>query len=385
MLILIMLLCPDLVWAIEVYNKNDVSLNIGFWGQSWYQFVSDYDTDETGKWDQDLNDFMVRRAYFYVKVSATPWLDFFVHYSGDRLGQEDLDVPSKGLGTSLALRDGWANFKLLNNDLMIQMGRMYVPFTRNYGTTSTKSLLIADLNWGQGGYRSGIFYPQDVGRDDSVVLWGNIFQDKFQYRFMFGDGVEDSEVNPDDNLRFAGRVSFNFFDPETKWFNAGTYLGKKQVLALGFGVDYQKDLIICGEKDDYSAWTADIHYDQPINNGALTFAASFIDINNAVNPVSWTQLASGNDGQIYSAKTGYFFKQKIGPGQVQPFAHYEFIDPDESGKDGSNFYGMGLNYYLKGAANKLTMDLSFMDQEQEFDNSSLQDHIIFTLQAAFGF
>ncbi|MEZ4602216.1 MAG: hypothetical protein R2861_02045 [Desulfobacterales bacterium] len=67
-----------------------------------------------------------------------------------------------------------------------------------------------------------------MGRDDSVTFWGNVIDDKFQYRLMMGEGVEDKVVNPDDTLRFAGRMSFNLFDPETGWFNAGTYLGKKE-------------------------------------------------------------------------------------------------------------------------------------------------------------
>jgi hypothetical protein len=371
--------------GIEVFRKGDMSLKMGLWGQAWYQYISDYDTDETGEWDDDLNDFMVRRTYFYVKGTVTPWMDFFVHYAGDRLGQEDLDVSSKGLGTSLALRDGWARFKLLDDDFMLQMGRMYVPFTRNYGTTSTKSMLTADLDWGQGGYRSGIFYPQNVGRDDSITLWGNVLKDQLQYRVMVGEGTEDSDKNPDDNPRIAARLSYNFFDPETKWFNAGTYLGKKQILALGLGIDYQKDLILNNKEDDYIAWTADIHFDQPLSQGALTCQASYIDIDNTVNGISWTQIASGDDGQIYSGKTGYYFSQKIGPGRLQPYVHYQYFDPDESSKDATNFYGLGLNYYLKGPGNKLTLEVSYMDQEEEFENSSIKDHTMFIFQTAFGF
>lgn len=139
---------------------------------------------------------------------------------------------------------------------------MYVPFTRNYGTTSTKALLTTDLDWTQGGVRGNIFYPSKVGRDDGATLWGNLFEGMFQYRFMVGEGVENTAQNPDDNLRFAGRMSANLFEPETGWFNQGTYLGEKQILAIGFGADYQ-ELEFGTQTDDYFAWTADIHYDQP--------------------------------------------------------------------------------------------------------------------------
>lgn len=382
---LIFVLWPTLVFSFEVYKKDEVSLSIGFWGQAWDQFVTNAQNDGNA-YNEDLNDLEVRRAYFNVKGQATEYLDFFVHYAADKLGQHGLDDDSgKGLGSGLALRDGWIRLNLLGNDLMFQMGRMYVPFTRNYGTTSTKSLLTTDLNWGQGGYRSSIFYPQNVGRDDSITLWGNLLRDSLQYRFMLGEGEEGSE-NPDDNPRFAGRLSYNFFDKETKWFNAGTYLGKKRILALGAGIDYQQDLVLNNQKDDYFAWTVDAHFEQPLNNGALTCQTSFIDIQNTVNRINWTQLESGSDGQIYSGKSGYLFNQKVGPGKIQPFVHYSYFNVDEDGKDNSQFYGAGLNYYLKGPANKITLEYSYMDQEEELAKTSdVQNHSLITLQTAFGF
>ena len=86
-------------------------------------------------------------------------------------------------------------------------GRMYVPLTRQYGTTSTKSFMNLDLNWSHGSIRCGIFYPSKVDRDDGVCLWGNVMDDRFQYRFMLSGGIGDNDMNPGDHPRFAGRVS----------------------------------------------------------------------------------------------------------------------------------------------------------------------------------
>ncbi|MGM0787003.1 MAG: porin, partial [Thermodesulfobacteriota bacterium] len=127
------LLLPSLAGSYELYKKGDVSLNVGYWAQAWYQYVSDYDTTGDGVADDSLNDFMIRRSYFSVSGTATPELSFFMHYAADRLGQHDLDSSGVGLGSGLAVRDAWVNYKLLGNDLMVQAGRMYVPFTRNYG------------------------------------------------------------------------------------------------------------------------------------------------------------------------------------------------------------------------------------------------------------
>jgi len=378
--------------AVEVYKDGDASLSVGFWGQTWVQTVSDYDTDDDTVWDESLTDFMVRRAYFNIKGEVNPSISMFVHYAADRLGQEGLDSPGKGLGSGLALRDGWVNYKVADNDFMIQIGRMYIPFTRNYGTTSTKNLLTTELNWGQGGIRSGIFYPSNIGRDDSITLWGSVIDDKLQYRLMIGEGVESKTTNPDDNLRYAGRLSYNVFDTETGWFNSGTYLGKKNILAIGIGADTQESLMLGGtEKEDYQGMTADVHYDRPLGCGVLTVQASYIDIENAVNGVTWTNLSAGDDGSIISLMAGYFCECKIGPGQLQPFLHYSLIDSDENDaltgmeEDSTTVYGLGLNYYLKGAANKLTAEVTMIDQEEEIENTAMQNHTIVTLQAAFGF
>lgn len=374
-LLIILILIPSMSWSIELYKNGDTSMSIGYWGQAWYQYVSDYDRDGDGEWDDHLNDFMIRRSYFSVKGTATSNLSFFMHYAADRVGQEGLDKPSVGLGSGLAVRDAWVTYKLHGNDLMVQVGRMYIPFTRNYGTTSTKALLTTELDWGQGGLRSGIFYPSKVGRDDSVTLWGNVIDDKLQYRFMIGEGQESVTSNPDDNMRFAGRLSMNLFDTETSWFNKGTYLGKKKILAIGAGFDSQSDLILGGKKCNYEAYTGDVHLDLPMGDGiAVTAEAAYISIKNSVNGITWTALASGGDGDIVTTKAGILFA-----GNIQPFAHYEKFMPDASGADDTTVYGVGCNYYIKGLGNKLTAEWSVVDD----DNDISVD--ILTLQAAFGF
>ncbi len=364
-----LILLPSLAGAVELYRDGDISLSIGYWGQAWYQYVN----PEAG---EELNDFMIRRTYFSVKGTATPELSFFMHYAGDRIGQEGLDNSSYGLGTGLALRDAWVSYKILGNDFMIQAGRMYIPFTRNYGTTSTKALLTTELDWGQGGIRSGIFYPSKVGRDDSVTLWGNVLEDKLQYRLMAGEGAESSTLNPDDNLRFAGRASFNFFDTETGWFNKGTNLGRKKILAIGGGFDYQQDLVWGDKQDDYTAYTADIHLDMPMGAGAVTADAAYIGVENAVNPITSSDLTAGTDGDIITGQLGFLFNRNI-----QPFVHAEVIMPDASGAEDTNVYGAGLNYYIKGLANKLTAEYTLVDS----DNDDIGETDIITVQAAFGF
>jgi hypothetical protein len=84
-------------------------------------------------------------------------------------------------------------------------------------------------------------------------------------------------------------------------------------------------------------------------------------------------------------KAGYYLGTNIGPGNLQPFGHYQLISSDESGRDDTQIYGIGMNYYLKGAANKITLEGTFVDQNEEIDASNVTDETLVTMQLAVGF
>jgi len=357
-------------------------LKAGLRLQTWYQFVEDGKKGGT----KDLHDFMARRFYFYLKGEVMPKIGFFAHIAADRIGQDGLDKPSVGLGSGLAVRDAWIYYNL-NESFKVQMGRMYIPFTRNYGTTSTFAMLPLELPFNQGGVRGGIFYASKVGRDDGILVWGNPLNGKFQYRIGISEGVENSD-NPDDNLRYTGRLSFNLLEPETSWFNKGTYLGKKKVLALGAGFDYQDDLTLSGRKDQKNfGWTVDCFFDHPVGKGAVTLETAYIHVQNVTQTLKYSWLVSGDDAQIYYIQGGYLLPGKIGPGRLQPYFRFERLDVDK--KPDTAFPSLGFNYFLKGHNAKLTFDWTLIDQRKEVKNFrgnySGKDQNLFTFQASVGF
>lgn len=356
---------------------------IGIWMQASYQWVEDGKIN--GDKYEDLNDFMIRRAYMYLKGDVTQYVSFFTHLASDKVGMEkptggSLDNSGMGLGSGVAWRDLWITLNL-HEAFKIQMGRMYVPLTRNYGTTSTKCMLTADLPFLQGGSRGGIFYAQKVGRDDGLTLWGNPFGGLLQYRFMISEGVED-DANPEDNLRFVGRLSLSLLEPETSWFNKGTYLGKKKVLSLGFGMDSQDDLTLGGsENRDNTVWTVDAFFDYPVGGGAVTVEVAYIDIDNCTQggPNFYHDLEAGDDAENWYINAGYLLPGSIGPGQLQPYIRYETVDVGK--KNETDFLSGGFNYYLKGHNCKLTADYMHVDP----DNHDKDDRDIFTFQITVGF
>jgi len=363
-------------WAgIKMEIDEQTKGEVGIWMQPWFQYVED------GKGDEDLNDFLIRRAYMYLKGQVTEHVSFFTHVASDKVGMDEItENTSVGLGGGVAWRDLWVTLNL-HEALKIQIGRMYVPLTRNYGTTSTKCMMTVDLPFLQGGSRGGIFYASKVGRDDSVTIWGNPLDGLLQYRFMISEGVE-GDNNPDDSLRFAGRLSLSLLEPETDWFNKGTYVGKKKVLSLGFGAQNQQDLTLNGvEGKDNRVWTADVFFDHPVGDGAVTFEAAYIDIENVTEgkPNPYHDLEPGDDAENWYINAGYLLPVSIGPGRFQPYIRYETVDVDK--KNDTDFWSGGFNYFIKGHNCKLTADYMHVDP----DNDDKDDRDIFTFQFCVGF
>lgn len=366
-------------WAgIKMQIDEQTNLEVGIWAQTWFQYVEDYSGNSSVK------DFSIRRAYLYLKGDATEHLSFFTHLASDKVGKHGLEDPDLGLGSGVAWRDLWITLNL-DKALMIQMGRMYVPLTRNYGTTSTKSMLTMDLPFLQGGSQGGIFYANKVGRDDGLTIWGNPLDGLLQYRFMISEGVEDEDDNPKDELRYVGRVSASLLEPEKGWFNKGTYLGKKKVLSIGFGAESQDNLTIGSRSPgkDNLDWTTDVFFDHPVGGGAVTAEAAYIHMDNCTQsqPSKFTALRAGDDAENWYVNAGYLLPGSIGPGRLQPYFRYETLDVDK--KDETDFWSGGLNYYLKGHKAKITADYMYVDQDKRLGER--KDRNIFTFQIAVGF
>lgn len=346
------------------------SLTVGLRLQGWY--VAEQHGAPDGSTAQD---FLLRRGYlsFTGKLSST--VSAFVHVAGDRIGQTSLDAPGLGLGTGLALRDGWVAWQP-HPAFQVQAGRMYVPFTRAFGTESTFTLLAVDLPQAQGGGRGALFYPSKVGRDDGIVAWGGFWRGRVQYRAGVMEGVE-GQANPGDALRFAGRVSLHLLDPETGWFNRGTYLGEKRVLALSVGFDRQADLVIADGTRTYRAWTADLFLDRPVGRGAVTVEASYTDAHALPLGLPFANVPVGADSRMAYLQGGFVLPWRVGGGRIQVYGRAERILVSDG--DDTSLPGAGINYLVRGHDLKVTADWSRSPRGSRPATSAL------TLQTQVGF
>jgi hypothetical protein len=359
------LIAPCALAGAKIKLDDDRSLELGFRLQSWYQSVGEATSPH-------INDFMFRRAYFYMEGQAYKNVSFYAHIAGDRIGQDQtpaLDTPGSGLGTGISFRDGWVVYSPFS-ELKIQAGRMYLPFTRAFGTESTFTLLSLDVPIAQGGVRATGFFPSKVGRDDGVAVWGNLSKGLIQYRFGVFDGQQGSQ-NAQKHPRTSARISISPLEPEDKWFNKGNYLGTKKVLSIGVGFDSQKELQWTGKPlANYSAWTTDLFFDHPAGMSAIN--------------VEWAFTGMKNSQEYGDAKTWYVQGGVLLPAftktfRLQPYIRHESMYRNTAAD--TQYAGVGMNLLFKQHDLKLTTQFDkFMPESGSTEHSKS----IFTVQMQVG-
>ena len=233
-------------------------------------------------------------------------------------------------------------------------------------------------------------------RDKGVTLWGNLFNDIFQYRLDAMNGRNDSDSAPDSAFRYGARAHVTLLDPENGHGYKGTYLGEKKVLTIGGAYQMEKDVaysdtIAQTGAVDYEAWTVDLFFEYPVDGiGTFTVSGAYADYDlddayQGANPDSLIVGANGLNGE----KNGGYVKV----GYMLPNLPLQFFARSESwslanyngfGDQEVDWYGGGFNYYFRGQDLKLTMEVSQADFDKEGyglgSNELTEDFTTFTAQ-----
>ncbi|TRO80500.1 porin [Desulfuromonas acetexigens] len=218
-------------------------------------------------------------------------------------------------------------------------------------------------------------------RDKGVTLWGNLFDQKFQYRLDAMNGRNDSASAPDSAFRYGARAHVTLLDPENGHGYKGTYLGEKKVLTIGGAYQMEKDVAysnytaagIGSESVDYKAWTADLFFEYPVDGvGTFTVSGAYADydLDDAYKNDNLADLYDTGIMGINGEKNGGYVKI----GYMLPNLPLQFFARSESWSLSNyngfydqevDWYGGGFNYYFRGQDLKLTMELSQADFDKE--------------------
>jgi hypothetical protein len=254
----------------------------------------------------------------YIAGQVAPWLKF--------AGNLDLNNADGG---TIRVLDAIAQFEpseLFN----VWMGRFLPPSDR------------ANLSGPY--YQNAWNYPTTVngypsiyaGRADGAALWGQL--NHGQLKYQAGVFTLDTAV-PIGQAIYAGRVVFNFLDPEPGYYNSSTYYGSKDVLALGGTIQYKKTIDTAGDKK-MLGFNFDLLFEKKI------IAADVLTLEGA-----YYNFDQGNDlgkeGWSAFGLASWLFASKMGPGRMQPMVRYQHAVAALGG-DPTRTVDVGLNYILDG-------------------------------------
>lgn len=322
--------------------------------------------------DESVSEFNFRRNRVALMGAYGKHFSLYVNteYNEDR-NIRGFDVDN-GTEDDFQLLDAVMRFKY-NDAVNFWLGKYKYSFTREnleaceMPLTLDRSLLIqAPL-------------ASENTRDKGVTLWGNLFDQKFQYRLDAMNGRNDSDSAPDSAFRYGARAHISLLDPESRFGYKGTYLGEKKVLTIGGAYQMEKDVAyrnatLASDPVDYEAWTVDLFFEYPIDGvGTFTVSGAYADYDlDDASDYREVALADvdGNVINMNGEKNGGYVKI----GYMLPNLPLQFFARSESWSlacyngfydQEVDWYGGGFNYYFRGQDLKLTMELSQADFDKE--------------------
>jgi hypothetical protein len=307
--------------------------------------------------DDWSNDFNVDNARIYLSGTILPWLKVELNTECVFCGNDalqDYDLLDAIVKFELSpYFNIWAGRLLVPSERVEMDGPYYGNVYENYKTPFYPS--DHSVNFGDGG--AGVY-----ARDHGLNIWGNA--GKLKYVFGVFNGLQGGP-NDTDNLLWATRIAYQFFDIEDNpaYYTSSTYYGSANVLTLGFALQYQENGAgSSNNPGDFMGWSVDLLFEKPLENaGVVTFEGEYKNFD-----ADYPSAAFGDadnfglfDGDAYTGTALYLLPEATGPGKLQPYLRYTYIDPSDSSS--RKEYEAGLNYIISGHNAKVSLFYQYGD------------------------
>jgi len=246
------------------------------------------------------------------------------------------------------------------NDLVnIWMGRMLPPSDR----ANLSGPFYQNAAWA---FPFTQFGYQDIfqGRDDGAAVWGQLAGGAVKYQIGVYEGVNDVPgfetqnsglgLAGSDDLLLAGRFTVNLLDPESGYYNASTYHGEKDILAIGYAFHSQNDSVGTA---DYRQYNFDVLFETTLGNGGVvTAAGAYYDTTGSVVTI--------NNGRSYMIEASYLTAREFAlgccaSGKIAPFWRHQEYTRDAGAVDRVNDWG--FHYVMHGHNARVTYNYSDSD------------------------
>jgi hypothetical protein len=280
--------------------------------------------------------FFVRRARVLVGGSLFGKFEYFFDTDSANLFKSDVAGANMATGTKptpgIVVQDAFGTFKAYEDQFKVDAGYMLPPGAHN---ALQGAGTLYGVDYFQNTFQHANVFnsgPGSAGRDVGVQARGLVADGRVEYRAGIFQGFRQpanaTQAASRNMFRLAGRVQVNVFDPETGFFYAGTYLGKKQVLSFGAAIDFQSG---------YHHWAFDGLLDMPLGPGSLTAQVNFAKWNGG------TFMPGLVNQTALMAEAGYLLQDvPVSPivrVEVRNVVNQTAANPDETR------FGLGVAYW----------------------------------------
>jgi hypothetical protein len=381
-----------LLTQISFAQSNKLKLNIGNSGKTYVKtsvrmqlWARYYDTNPGTTINNELTnsivDISIRRLRMNIAAQLSPKLYFYSLFGGNNINQKSEKK------FQFEVLDLFAQYEF-SKEFAIGMGKSGWEGLSRWNVRSSGSLMTLDaplfslltVNKNDAAARGlGIWAKGQVGKIDYTIA----VKDPIQYGVTAKEGKVDYAYNKP-RKRTSGYLKYEFLDNESNKSpysgKTGTNIGKKNIFNIGAGFMYQPKMtsqLISGEERfyDFKNYAFDLFYDAPLNseNGtAITSYLGYFNTNfgpNYIRNVGANDITSGgtsfngsgNDfpmmgtGNTFFFQFGYLWKSKKINKQFQPNIAIQYSNFDAL-TDTMIVYNLGINYYIKGHSNKLSLN-----------------------------
>ena len=328
-------LAPSSAHAQATIKVNDsVSVRVGFLSQTWADFNQNVRQDSS--YAQSI---FQRRIRLMIGAQIGSHLNFFFETDNPNLGRTSQTATGRNLGAGFITQDAYVEYKPVatSNALLLVAGLQLIPLCRNcLGSAVT----LLPIDYGSYSFQQSGVTGSSIGRDVGFQAKGYLYDNRIEYRAGLFSGIRLPAVvvppavqTGSNSLRAAGRIQVQLLEPEAPTYSyAGTYLGKRKILAIGGGIDAQSN---------YKAWAGDAFFSYPFGNNGMTAQANYIHYDG---DTFFPALVKQNTFEI---EGGYHFTDW----KISPFAKFELRDVSDNtlaANQDDHRFQLGLAYYVMG-------------------------------------
>jgi len=308
-------------------KDNKQSLKVGILGQLQAEEADVAGTNDTSK------NLSFRRLRLILGYTLGDQLSIFFDTDSPNLGKST--APLNGAGVkdtgNIFVQDFVATYKFAQ---AFQLDGGLLLMEQDYNHNQSAASLMA-LDYGGYTFNESTPTQSRTGRDYGLRARGYVADDHLEYRLGVYQGVRG--VNNSNEFRYAGRLMYSFFTPQTGLFYRGTSLGKAHTLAIGGSFDKQ---------EQYHNYAGDFYLDQPLGGGnSLVLQGDYNQIDGGK---FLTTLPKQNDLLI---EAGFY----IAAAKLQPFIQYANEDFKDPARIDENRKTVGLGYFASGHGNNVKL------------------------------